>query len=228
MPATTASGSRTAFHRGIAGNFGRLKAQRVRAVVKNTSQTKHNASENDDKLFIENRSFGKSVISHPKLEHIGRKQKENAFRNRGIVAGASQSQEVSDMMKIRGTSDDFDHSDITLKQGFKPCLDNLNKPAKHYKSDTETRMMSEISAPRVSARNLRGWGSGGSTHNFRSESSDFLSQRRKLSSGNGFFSKRSFRDLGCSEFMIESLKELLFLRPSHIQVYRHYLHVEHI
>lgn len=211
VPATTARGS---------GNFGRLKAQRVRALVKNTSQTKQNVVENDDKLFVENRSFGKSVISHPKLEHIGRKQKENAFRNRRIVAGTSQPQEARDMMKIRGTSDDFDHSDITLKQGFEPCLDNLNKPAKHYKSDTET-WTSENSAPRVSARNLRGWGSGGSTHNFRSEfrseSFDRLKQRRKLSTANGFFSKRSFRDLGCSEFMIESLKKLLFLRPSHIQ-----------
>ncbi|KAE8037771.1 hypothetical protein FH972_010333 [Carpinus fangiana] len=210
VPATTASGSLTAFHRGSAGNFGRLKAQRVRALVKNTPQTKQNVSKNDDKLFVKNRSFGKSVISHPKLEDIGRKQKENAFRNRGIVAGASQSQEVSDMMQIRGTSDDFNHSDITPKQGYQ------NKPAKHYKSDTETRI-SEISAPRVSARNLRGWGRGVSMHNSRSESSDFLKQRRKLSPGNGFFSKKSFRDLGCSEFMIASLRELLFLRPSHIQ-----------
>jgi ATP-dependent RNA helicase DDX18/HAS1 len=35
---------------------------------------------------------------------------------------------------------------------------------------------------------------------------------------NDFFSRKSFRDLGCTDFMIESLKGQVFVRPSHIQV----------
>ncbi|KAG7946537.1 hypothetical protein I3843_14G044900 [Carya illinoinensis] len=198
--------------RGFAANFGRLKAQRVRALVKNTSQIKQDVTENDDKIFVEDRSFGKHVISHPKQERIGRKNKEIAFRNRGRVPGASQSQETSDMMQIRGTADNFD---LSPKHGFEPHLENLNTPGKPNKSDTKTRI-SDISVPRGSARNLRGWGSGGSKYDYQSE--DILKRMRKLSTDRvDFFSKKSFGELGCSEFMIESLRGLRYSRPSHIQ-----------
>ncbi|KAG2669716.1 hypothetical protein I3760_14G046400 [Carya illinoinensis] len=198
--------------RGFAANFGRLKAQRVRALVKNTSQIKQDVTENDDKIFVEDRSFGKHVISHPKQERIGRKNKEIAFRNRGRVPGASQSQETSDMMQIRGTADNFD---LSPKHGFEPHLENLNTPGKPNKSDTKTRI-SDISVPRGSARNLRGWGSGGSKYDYQSE--DILKRMRKLSTDRvDFFSKKSFGELGCSEFMIESLRGLRYSCPSHIQ-----------
>lgn len=209
--------SLTARARGFAANFGRLKAQRVRALVKNTSQIKQDLTENDDKIFVEDSSFGKHVISHPKQERIGRKKKEIAFRNRGRVPGASQSQETSDMMQITGTADNFDHSP---KHGFEPHLENLNTPGKPNKSDTKTRI-SDVSVPRASARNLRGWGRGGSIYNYQSE--DILKRMRKLSTGRvDFFSKKSFGELGCSEFMIESLRGLRYLRPSHIQVSQHH------
>lgn len=46
-----------------------------------------------------------------------------------------------------------------------------------------------------------------------------LTQRSKSATGAAdFFSRKSFRDVGCSEFMIECLRKLNFQRPSHIQV----------
>lgn len=207
----------TACARGFTANFGRLKAQRVRALVKSTSQIKQDLTENDGKLFVEDSSFVKHVISHPKQEHTGRKNKEIAFRNRGRVPGASQSQETSDIMQIKGTAENFDHSS---KHGFEPDLENLNTPGKPNKPDTKTRI-SDISVPRGSARNLRGWGRGKPINNYQSE--DLLKRMRKLSTERvGFFSKKSFGELGCSEFMIQSLRVLHYSRPSHIQVSQHH------
>ena len=225
VPAITTSDSPKASTRGFTGNFGRLKAKRVRALVKNT-QMKRDVSKNDNKLFVEDSSYGKSISSHPKLKDIGRKQKENSFRHRGRVPRTSQSQEVSDMVQITGTAEDFDHSDMTLKHGFEQRLEHPTTPGKPYKSDTKTQT-SGISVP-TSASNFRGWGRGGSTRNFKSEVPDLLKQRWNLSTDSGFFSKKSFRDLGCSEFMIESLRGLRFLRPSHIQVHQPHLHVDQV
>ncbi|XP_050216875.1 DEAD-box ATP-dependent RNA helicase 50 [Mercurialis annua] len=55
----------------------------------------------------------------------------------------------------------------------------------------------------------RGWGNAGLTTTSM--------QEYKSSAQTGFFSKQSFTDLGCSEFMIESLNKQSFMRPSHIQ-----------
>uniref|UniRef100_A0A803PJF7 Uncharacterized protein n=1 Tax=Cannabis sativa TaxID=3483 RepID=A0A803PJF7_CANSA len=41
--------------------------------------------------------------------------------------------------------------------------------------------------------------------------------RTNFSSGSDFFSRKSFRDVGYSDFMIECLRKLNFQRPSHIQ-----------
>ncbi|KAL3750457.1 hypothetical protein ACJRO7_011459 [Eucalyptus globulus] len=53
---------------------------------------------------------------------------------------------------------------------------------------------------------FRGWGRG------------YLSLHRKVSSNSDFHGRKSFEDLGCSDYMIESLRKQHFLCPSHIQV----------
>ncbi|CAI0374242.1 unnamed protein product [Linum tenue] len=68
-----------------------------------------------------------------------------------------------------------------------------------------------------SSSNSRRWGDEGSVHSFRPRS-QFPSQRHdKFSSGSDFFSRKSFRDIGCKEYIIEALKGQLLHRPSHIQ-----------
>lgn len=210
LPTTSAGGS--------AGNFGRLKAQRVRALVKKTSRMKQDISEDDSKLVVEDAPFGKSVSSHAKPEFIGRKKKENASRHERRVSRTSQSQDAMDVMQITGTTEYLDHSDVPLKQGFEPHSEYRITPDKPHKFDSKTTTP-ETLVPKRSAANLRGWGGGGPVHDFKTESADLLKQRRKLStgSGSGFFSRKSFRDLGCTDYMIESLRGQLFLRPSNIQ-----------
>ncbi|PON52794.1 hypothetical protein PanWU01x14_206360 [Parasponia andersonii] len=56
----------------------------------------------------------------------------------------------------------------------------------------------------------RGW-------NLKYESPDSTHQRTKLATASDFFSRKSFRDVGYSDFMIECLRKLHFKRPSHIQ-----------
>ncbi|XP_024022095.1 DEAD-box ATP-dependent RNA helicase 50, partial [Morus notabilis] len=70
---------------------------------------------------------------------------------------------------------------------------------------SETRKHSSAKAPAP-----RRW-------NLRHDSLD-LTQRSKSTSGAAdFFSRKSFRDVGCSDFMIECLRKLNFQRPSNIQ-----------
>ncbi|KAM0951285.1 putative RNA helicase [Dioscorea sansibarensis] len=65
----------------------------------------------------------------------------------------------------------------------------------------------------------RGWGSASSS--FSSESTTAaaarLPQRRRKSADGGFFSNKSFENLGCSPDMVQTLKDLQFRRPSRIQ-----------
>lgn len=68
---------------------------------------------------------------------------------------------------------------------------------------------------------FRGWTDGGSISKPKLNSPHLPKKHLTLSTGAGsdFFSRKTFVNLGCSEHMIKSLKQQLFLRPSHIQVY---------
>ncbi|KAB5537336.1 hypothetical protein DKX38_014869 [Salix brachista] len=76
--------------------------------------------------------------------------------------------------------------------------------------DTKPRKSdSKTAGTHISSSYSRGWGRG-----VGSRSMQFSMQRGHE---NDFFSIKSFRDLGCTDFMIESLKGQVFVRPSHIQ-----------
>ncbi|KAF5736838.1 DEAD-box ATP-dependent RNA helicase 50-like [Tripterygium wilfordii] len=78
-------------------------------------------------------------------------------------------------------------------------------------------------ASKGSAGSLRGWGNGGSARNSKYvrnskyEPTDGLKYQSKVSGQTDFYSRRSFGDLGCTDFMIDSLKAQRFLRPAHVQ-----------
>lgn len=76
---------------------------------------------------------------------------------------------------------------------------------------------SDVSFSRDASNSFRGWGSRAPVHNYSSREDVASPRRRNLSDKNSFFSRKSFKDLGCSDYMIDSLRELHFLRPSHIQ-----------
>ncbi|XWS13433.1 hypothetical protein CRYUN_Cryun36dG0037100 [Craigia yunnanensis] len=92
-------------------------------------------------------------------------------------------------------------------------IQGLDKPLESFPKDAKP----EGSFARGSAAHLRGWGDGGSIHRHKFNSPDLLKKHLTPSVQSDFFSRKTFRDLGCSEYMIKSLKEQLFLRPSCIQ-----------
>ncbi|KAJ7961775.1 DEAD-box ATP-dependent RNA helicase [Quillaja saponaria] len=127
VPILTSNDSPTPSSGRVSGSFGRLKAQKVKALVQRTSRIKKERNGDDDEIVIERAPFEKSVKSNYRRESVGSKQ---------IV---------------------------------------------------------------------------------KSESSKLPQERRNLYADSDFFSRKSFKDLGYSDYMIESLKKQSFVRPSNIQ-----------
>lgn len=107
------------------------------------------------------------------------------------------------------------------EQDFK---ENLGYSALHKEVETTDSLdvysRQQDGAPYLerSARTVtsfKGW--GGATPNQNATASQ-LKNYRKKATGGGFFSRKSFKDAGCTDYMVETLRGLMFIRPSHIQV----------
>lgn len=72
---------------------------------------------------------------------------------------------------------------------------------------------SEFSVP-----SSKRWGGVAQVDTYRSNTEDVSNKGRKLKDDSNFFSRRSFKELGCSDYIIESLRNLQYIRPSNIQV----------
>ncbi|KAM5568467.1 hypothetical protein ABKV19_016168 [Rosa sericea] len=191
----------------VAGSFGRLKVQRVKSVVDKASRVKRDMDESDNELDVQDTSPFISTI-----EGMGKKKKANAISRGGRLSNPSNSHEFRDVLRKKEPTDYKDNSRVTTKDFFEPLPESRHKPYMRQKPNT-------IVDRRKVSVSRKGWGSGGSIR----ESSEYpdLDQRRRVSNDGGFFSRKSFRDVGCSEYMIECLRKQLFQRPSHIQVILH-------
>ncbi|KAL5555553.1 hypothetical protein UlMin_037789, partial [Ulmus minor] len=196
----------------LTASFGRLKVQRVKAIAVKTSQETNTINENNQKLVEKDTPpalvFDKSVTvsSHSKFEVMDKRNKMDGHRKGERVSRTSQSQQFRGMRGKSDKSESEEHgSEVPVRGGsqqFKGMRD------KSYKSEIEEHS-SEVPVRGGSSTHFRGW-------NFRSESS-YLAERRNLTTNTDFYSRKSFRDMGCSEFMVECLRKQLFQRPSHIQ-----------
>lgn len=176
-------------------SFSRLKAQRVRALVNKTSSTRKQVSKLDNQH------------SQSKRHSLGKNKTVNALKEK-------QRFSTADIKQITGTGHHMDDSHAPVECGVS---DNQIVPARHHKSDAQGDEAG-ILVPRASNAYLRGWGNGGSNHNLKYESKYLPGKRHKFSTDTDFFSRKSFKELGCTDYMIESLKRQHFLRPSRIQV----------
>ncbi|XP_030520997.1 DEAD-box ATP-dependent RNA helicase 50 [Rhodamnia argentea] len=185
---------------GLGRSFGRLKSQRVKALAEKSSKLKQ-PSHKDYEPAAENVPFDVPDCSYAKLEQRGKKNKAAIVGLGGKDSGAYQSKAARDAA-ARTDTEDVDHS------------------ARRMESDkhgiSSTRVVGTEHSVRSSNGDFRGWGRGVSLDDFRSESKD-LNLHRKVPSNSVFHSRKSFEDLGCSDYMIESLSKQGFLRPSHIQ-----------
>lgn len=123
-----------------------------------------------------------------KLKLIARKAKQQFNKNQHF---REEEEEEADKEPISRNSDER----------------GVNRTSRH---DIKPRKSdSKVAGTHISSSHSRGWGKG-----IDSRSMQVSMQRGHE---NDFFSRKSFRDLGCTDFMIESLKGQVFVRPSHIQ-----------
>lgn len=189
---------------GLAGSFGKLKAQKLKVLVNRASLIKQKIRKHGDELAIKDALLGKPVSSDSTLESV-EKKKKNIVRVHKNEQKMS-TQDFGDTI-VNATGEDLKMSHYKIM------------PSKPQNSDSKPTGP-QVSVPRGSASYLRGWGNGRSIHSLKSKFPGPSRQQHKISAENNFFSRKLFRDLGCSEFMIESLKRQVFLRPSHIQVHQ--------
>ncbi|XP_008222311.1 PREDICTED: DEAD-box ATP-dependent RNA helicase 50 [Prunus mume] len=199
--------------RKLAATFGRLKVHRVKSIVEGNSRMKQEVDESDDELNVQDAP--PFINSQSTLEVRGNKKNVNAPSHGGRASSASRSEEFRNMRRKKGTADGIDRSGVSVKDAFEPLTDDQTKQHKPHRSDTMVSRQ-KASVSRGSSANAKGWGNGGGSMYDLSELPD-LKQRRKFSTDSDFFSRKSFRDLGCSDYMIECLRRQLFQRPSHIQ-----------
>ncbi|KAK2643818.1 hypothetical protein Ddye_019013 [Dipteronia dyeriana] len=143
-----------------------------------------------------------STKQHDKHDHMGKKNTIYASQKERGLSAASLSRKLSGTKLTAETGEDMDNS-----HHVNHISDDQIIADKLHMSDTK----------RASAASLRGWGDGGSIHNPEYESTNLPKQRWKLNAEKDFFSRKSFKELGCTDFIIESLKQQLFMRPSRIQ-----------
>ncbi|KAL2252182.1 UNVERIFIED_CONTAM: DEAD-box ATP-dependent RNA helicase 50 [Sesamum indicum] len=68
-----------------------------------------------------------------------------------------------------------------------------------------------------SATSSKGWRNVEQIHSYRPKVDGIPKKGQKLKANSDFFSRKSFKELGCSDYIIESLRSLQYVRPSHIQ-----------
>ncbi|KAF8039392.1 hypothetical protein BT93_B1811 [Corymbia citriodora subsp. variegata] len=181
-------------------SFGRLKSQRVKALAEKSSKLKQPSHE-DYEPEAENVPYDVPDLSYSKLDQLGKKKEAAILGPRGKDSGAYRSKAAKDAA-VRTESEDVDHS--------------VRRMEPDKRGISTTRVVGTERSVRSSKADFRGWGRGVSVDDFRYESKD-LNLHRKFSSNSDFHSRKSFEDLGCSDYMIESLRKQHFSRPSHIQ-----------
>ncbi|XP_004250766.1 DEAD-box ATP-dependent RNA helicase 50 isoform X3 [Solanum lycopersicum] len=179
-----------ASNRGSTGNFGRLKFRRMRDLVRKsyTKNKKRDVIEHDEHN-VTNTSSQSSTSSYGELDQLKEKQKLSAR----ALAKIQQLESRKNSPKIIRMEDEGYNGDFDAE--FGRLVDSRSK---------------------ASASSLRGWGRGQSIHD-RSMGEEISRRRQNLDDRNNFFSRKSFHDMGCSDYMIEALRNQHFVRPSHIQ-----------
>ncbi|XP_010914836.1 DEAD-box ATP-dependent RNA helicase 50 isoform X1 [Elaeis guineensis] len=141
-----------------------------------------------------------------------RNRRENAARNRVSVSDDADVMDSSEFSNAKTSLGLLQHKELNDSVLTDEKVGNTNSV--HFLSRKDARAEDvDASLPRI-VSSSRGWGGAAS---LQSGAAGRSKRHRKTSTDGGFFSRKSFKDLGCSDDMIESLRGQMFLRPSHIQ-----------
>lgn len=195
-------------HKSSAQSFGKLKAQKVRALSRKLSRV--SAGNASGSLGLEDTRFGGSDILDSEPEHV-QKTNSGLFRLKRSLPRAPGSQYVRDRVGDGEEKLTLNRSTINSEYGSQEEMPMT------YENEFEADKR-DVSAPRVAgSASLGGWHRA--VHIEKSTYGSRDIQRGKFSLESGFFSKKKFSDLGYSEDVVQSLRSQCYVRPSHIQVY---------
>ncbi|ESQ49336.1 hypothetical protein EUTSA_v10020145mg [Eutrema salsugineum] len=268
---TRRNGSRS---RGVTASFGRLKAQKVKALVGKVTQKKqhmsHNAEQKEGDASDEDHSADEGFGSSSILDLMREKLSMKAAR------GSGKSVEPKEVKRFSKVREHREPRDLDRLEGHDGNINEVSNPPKSTdnersgsrssyskgsaansrgredrrfvakESDTfqrRDRATDEVSNSRKftdneragsrssyskgSASNSRGWGDRRSVVYAR-DMEDWRERRdmedwrergnkTKATRETGFFSRKTFAEIGCSEYLMKALKEHNFDRPAHIQ-----------
>jgi len=169
------------------GNFGRLKAQKIKSLVARSSHLKREGSSRTSTNRFDEPSFNDSD------------QEESYFERRKSISDSERrAKQISNSRneRTRGA-----HS--------------LNSVLSQYRGDDSDSPGSEATSGSKVWGNIADATYGRQNRKQR-EPLDF--PQRKGPFDSGFFSRRSFKEIGCSDEILDALRNFDFPRPSHIQV----------
>lgn len=187
------------------------------------TKTKESSPGTDAPSAVQSNAFGTSTTQKV-TSGLGRLKVQKI---RSLVRKVSQSKMDTDECKYKeldmdetGDDDDGDETAASESEGGF-IRGNRNATAKsgiEQLLDDQMRMKSIKSnaVPSVSASPPNGWSNQEPRQSSRAAFRE-LKHVQKFSTGSDFFSRKFFKDLACSDFMIDSLKALGYVRPSHIQ-----------
>lgn len=194
-----------------AGNFGRLKVQKVRKLARATSSSQQTVK---GRKYVDKSLLDVSVDSPNEDEKLAVQRNFDALRDKLNVSRAGRSQNNQDTTRRKAMI----REDVKISENVDE--DEVDEVAKHQtRSPKYERTDSRISNSRTSAGLFRGWSRNVPMEDeYEYKPTVYPKKGKKANADSDFFSRKSFKDMGCTEYMIESLRSRLFNRPSHIQV----------
>ncbi|KAL0301523.1 UNVERIFIED_CONTAM: DEAD-box ATP-dependent RNA helicase 50 [Sesamum radiatum] len=107
----------------------------------------------------------------------------------------------------------YDESDLLDEQEVVNVQKDTSKAFRSVSKSTRQ----VFSFSDFSATSSKGWRNGEPVHSYRPKVDGIPKKGQTLKANSDFFSRKSFKELGCSDYIIESLRSLQYVRPSHIQ-----------
>ncbi|XP_031485802.1 DEAD-box ATP-dependent RNA helicase 50 [Nymphaea colorata] len=182
---------------GFSGSFSRLKVHNVRALIRKSKKMQ--------------KCIGKVNIGYqnalPNEEEDSEHHPIVLVREDKAVMGKGSVDKVNmATADVKHLCQNQEHGDASFGESSFGSLSSSEK-------NVEVR---EPFTPR-NRSSLRGWASGRYVGKDETNAWKPSTRSRGLSAGREFFSRKSFKSLGCSDSMINALRNLNILRPSHIQ-----------
>lgn len=201
----------------LAGNFGRLKVQRVRKLARATSSPQQTFK---GRNYVDKATKDSdiSVYSPNEDEKLAVQRNFDTLRDKLNVSRAGRSQDSQNTMRREAMTREEPEIYENVDE------DEVDELPKHQsRSPKYQRIDPRSSSARTSAASFRGWNRGVPMEDeYEYRPTVYPKKGKKGNADSDFFSRKTFKDMGCTDYMIESLKNRLFNRPSHIQVYKYY------